>query len=104
MTQQALTVGGSRTFSDGVKITWTPSTTTNSVDLSVNIGGDEVWEQDVQGDGTAQINVSGDNYKLSGSLSVKFSDDGTSGQVRANNLEWTVQGDSHGYTGIVGNW
>jgi hypothetical protein len=104
MAELAATVGGSRTFSDGVKITWTPSTTTNSVDLSVSIGGDEVWEQEVDGDGTANINVSGDNYKLSGSLSVKFGSDGTTGQIRANNLEWTVQGDSHMYNGMVGTW
>jgi hypothetical protein len=104
MAELALTVGGSRTFSDGVKISWTPSTTTNKVDLSVSIGGDEVWDQDVQGDGTANINVSGDNYKLTGSLSVKFGDDGTTGQIRANDVEWTVQGDSHAYTGLVGNW
>lgn len=104
MSELALTVGGSRTFSDGVKITWTPSTTTNSVDLIITIGGDEVWEQSVQGTGTANVSVSGDNYKIAGTLDVKFGDDGTSGQVRADNLAWTVQGDSHQYSGIVGNW
>jgi len=104
MAQMAATIGGSRTFSDGVKITWTPSTTKNSVELEVSIGGETVWQQEVQGDGTARIGVSGDNYKLSGSLSVKFGSGGTTGQVRAEGLEWTVQGDSHSYSGVVGTW
>lgn len=104
MTALANTTGGSRSFSDGVTISWTPSTTTNSVELSVTIGGDEVWDQVVQGDGTATIAVSGDNYQVAGELDVKFGNDGSTGQVRADGVKWTVQGDSHQYSGLVGVW
>jgi hypothetical protein len=100
----AATIGGSRTFVDGVKITWTPSTTTNSVELEITIGGEPVWEQGQKGNGTLNINVSGENYELSGKLSVTFGSGGTTGQVRADGLKWTVQGEQHGYTGLVGVW
>ncbi len=100
----AATVGGSRTFVDGVKISWTPSTTTNSVELEITIGGEPVWEQGVKGNGTVNIGVSGENYELSGKLSVTFGASGSTGQLRAEGLKWTVQGEQHGYTGLVGVW
>jgi hypothetical protein len=104
MAEQATTTSGSRTFQDGVQVTWTPSQTTNSVDLKISIGGTLVWEQNQEGNGTANVNVSGDNYKISGNLDVQFGASGTSGQLRADNLQWTVSGDSHAYTGLVGVW
>jgi hypothetical protein len=104
MATQAVTTGGSRTFQDGVQISWTPSTTTNSVELQISIGGSLVWDDTVQGNGNADVNVSGDNYEVKGQLAVTFSASGSDGQVRANNLQWTVENDSHGYTGLVGVW
>jgi hypothetical protein len=104
MAEQATTTGGSRTFQDGVQISWTPSTTTNAVELQISIGGSLVWDDTVQGDGTANVDVSGDNYKIGGSLQVTFSSSGSDGQLQAHNLAWTVEGDSHGYTGLVGVW
>jgi len=104
MAEQATTTGGSRTFQDGVQISWTPSTTTNQVELQISIGGSLVWDDTVIGNGTANVNASGDNYTISGALQVTFSASGSDGQVQANKLAWTVESDSHGYTGLVGAW
>lgn len=100
----AKTEKGSRTFSDGVTVSWTPSETSNEVELEITIGGEPVWSQSVKGDGTARVEASGDNYKIAGTLSVKFSPSGKDGQLRSEKLEWTVQGDSHSYAGLIGNW
>ncbi|HXZ25473.1 MAG TPA: hypothetical protein VEI24_04560 [Nitrospiria bacterium] len=104
MATQALTTGGSRTFQDGVQISWTPSSTTNSVDLQISIGGSLVWDDTVQGNGNVPVEADGDNYKITGVLEVQFSASGSDGQVKASGLKWTVEGSSHSYDGLVGIW
>lgn len=105
MADQATTTSASRSFSDGVKVTWTPSTTTNEVLVQITIGGDTVWFHTFDGDSTAGTDAGGDNYKMSGSLSTEFGGDGTTGQLKAgDDWHWTVGSSSHGYTGFIGAW
>lgn len=103
MTELAATTSGSRTFSDGVKITWTPSSTTNTVDVSISIGGSPVWDQTFDGNSEQSVSASGDNYTVSGTLSVQFDDTGSSGKL-SGSLKWTVSGSSHSYQGLIGTW
>jgi hypothetical protein len=105
MATEATTTAGSRTFQDGVQISWTPSTTTNAVDVQISIGGSTVWDEQFQGNGTENVNATDDKtYKMTGTLAVTFSTSGSGGKLEAQDLKWTVEGSSHGYNGLVGVW
>lgn len=99
----ATTTSGSRTFSDGVTVTWTPSSTTNSVEVSISIGGSPVWDETFVGNSDQAVNVSGDKYKVSGTLTVQFNGSGSSGKL-SGQLAWTVADSSHTYEGLIGTW
>lgn len=103
MAEAATTTGGSRTFSDGVKVSWTPSSTTNVVHVEIDIGGNEVWQHDFNGNDTASFNQSGDNYSIKGTMQTQWNEDGTSGTL-SGDMSWTVQQDSHSYDGVIGSW
>lgn len=103
MTELATTTSGSRTFSDGVTVTWTPSTTTNTVEVGISIGGSPVWDETFSGNSDQSVDASGDNYKVAGSLDVEFNGSGNSGKL-SGSLQWTVGGSSHSYEGLIGTW
>ena len=99
----AATTSGSRTFSDGVTVTWTPSTTTNTVDVGISIGGSPVWDETFSGNSEQSVNASGDNYSITGKLDVQFGASGSTGKL-SGGLKWTVQDSSHSYQGLIGVW
>jgi hypothetical protein len=103
MAQLAATIGGSRTFEDGVGVTWDPSTTTNQVTVQVRIGGTLVWSELFIGDGQENVDVAGDNYTIGGTLSTKYEANGIDGQVDGD-LNWKVNDNSHVYKGLIGLW
>jgi hypothetical protein len=103
MAESATTTSGSRTFSDGVMVSWTPSTTTNTVAVAISIGGSPVWEQTFQGNSEQSVDAEGDNYSLKGDLTVEFGADGSDGSL-SGDLTWTVSGSSHSYSGLIGAW
>ena len=103
MVELAATIGGSRTFSDGVEISWTPSTTTNQVTVQVLIGGSLVWSQLFIGDDQESVDVAGDTYTINGTLTTLYEANGIDGQVDGD-LTWAVNSDQHLYKGLIGIW
>jgi hypothetical protein len=104
MTEQALTTSGSRTFAGGVAIHWTPATTGNSVLVTISVGGTTVWYRNFEGDSAMPVNVSGDNYTMSGTISVRFGAEGTTGELEAEDWAWKVGNSPHAYNGVIGFW
>src|SRR5512133_1096620 len=103
MAQLAATIGGSRTFADGVEVTWAPSTTMNQVTVQVLIGGSLVWSDLFIGDDVESGDVAGDTYTIKGTLSTKYQANGIDGQVDGD-LSWKVGADAHRYKGLIGLW
>lgn len=99
----ALTLEGSRSFSDGVVVTWYPTMTDNSVTAQIAIGGELVWSDVFYGDDSEHVDTAGDNWSIGGSLSTVFQADGIHGQLDGV-LSWEVQGDPHYYKGLIGIW
>ncbi len=99
----AATVEGSRTFSDGVVVTWLPTMTDNKVRAQITIGGELVWSENFYGDGVGTVDTEGDNWKISGQLCTVYEADGIHGQLDGT-LSWTVVEDSHFYKGLIGLW
>ena len=99
----AATVEGSRTFSDGVVVSWLPTMTDNKVRVQIAIGGELVWSKVFYGDDSENVETEGDNWKISGQLSTVYEADGISGQLDGA-LSWTVEEGSHFYKGLIGLW
>jgi hypothetical protein len=100
----AFTTNGSRTFSGGVSLSWTPNPATPAdTVVGIAVGSEPVWQEEFIGDDQESVNVSGDIYSITGTLTVVYGASGTSGQLDAD-LSWTVAGNSHVYQGFVGGW
>jgi hypothetical protein len=99
----ALTLQGCRTFSGGVQICWQPGTAPSDAVVTIGVGGELVWREEFIGDDVEQVNVAGDTYKITGSLTVTYGADGTTGSLTGN-LSWTVAEQPHIYQGFIGNW
>lgn len=103
MAEAATTTTASRTFQDGVKISWTPSATDNTVKVDISIAGAGVYDETFQGDDNENVDESGDGYSIKGKLSTTWDADGTHGKLEGD-LTWDVRGSEHGYKGLIGNW
>lgn len=103
--ETATTVGGQRTFNGGLVVSWTPSTTSNSVTVSMSLGGSLVWAETFEGNVTKEVSASGNSYSIKGSLEARFSGSGADGQVWAPTpLIWKLGGTEYKYEGIIGVW
>lgn len=99
----ALTLEATRSFSDGVVFTWTPSMTDNSVPVQAEIGGQLIWAQTLVGDDSGTLDTAGDGWTLTGHVTTMFEANGINGQLDGN-LNWVVEGDAHCYKGLIGLW
>lgn len=99
----ALTLQACRTFSGGVQICWHPGTCPSDATVTISIGGEPVWQEEFIGNDVEQVNVAGDNYTITGSLTVTYGAAGTTGSLNGD-LSWTVSGQPHIYKGFIGSW
>jgi hypothetical protein len=99
----ATTVEASRSFSDGVVVTWQPTMTDNTVTVQITIGGELVWSDVFYGDDSENVDTAGDDWTIAGQLSTVFQADGIHGQL-VGTLTWEVGGNSHYYKGLIGLW
>lgn len=99
----AATLEGSRTFNDGVKVTWTPSGTPSDVVVEIDVGGDLAWENEFVATASERVDCAGDTFTIEGSLSVNFGSTGMTGQLWSD-ITWTVDGNNHLWKGLVGVW
>lgn len=99
----ALTLQACRTFSGGVQICWSPAAAPSDAVVTMSIGGEPVWQQEFIGDDTEKVDVAGDTYSITGTLTVLYGAQGTTGNLTGD-LSWTVLSVPHIYKGFVGSW
>ncbi|MGE5527217.1 MAG: hypothetical protein ACM3Q9_00965 [Methanosarcina sp.] len=106
MAVDAATLNATRTFAGNVVVTWTPSTKTAAVTVLITVNGSSAWEYTFEPDNaTAQVKASGDTWALEGgTFTAKFSGDTKSGQLKAHEWSYSVEGEKHHFDGVIGNW
>jgi hypothetical protein len=96
-------LGGTRQFGN-VWITWTPSTTQASVEVSVTMGGTIVADKTLTPtDKQMAYNIQVGSDTAQGVLEGTFSGAGTNGHLNGT-LSWTVEGSSGTFKGLIGVW
>jgi hypothetical protein len=95
--------GGSQIFGNTV-ISWVPSTTAASVQVTVTMGGMQIQQSTLTpGGNQMSYNATSGKDTSQGALQASFGPTGMSGSLYGS-LTWTYQGGSNNYSGQIGTW
>jgi len=104
--QMALTQAGSRVFSGGLEVKWTPSDTEKSLKIEILGNGASLWSAFFTPDNAVQsFKVDNPPVEAKGAITVVFyAGSGNQGKIQASDWVWDIAGNESHYTGDVGNF
>jgi hypothetical protein len=102
----AATAGGSRTFAQSFTVTWTPSSTTAQLTVTITAGGSLLTSNTFTPDNATQV-VSGSNgtFTVGGTIIAAFNSGGMTGTLLAQPLNFdSPTTGKQMFSGVVGLW
>lgn len=103
--QIAATSGGSRTWDNTITVTWTPSTTSAELDVTITASSVEMgFMQFTPNADTQPFSFDDGSNSSTGTFHVHFFADGQSGILISSQWKWEVSGNPGHFEGVIANW